>query len=209
MSKASQFIARYGLARFGECVACKVFYRALQTVFRFDAWHATAPFACREYKMTTAKLATSLKPHSVVDIGCGLGEVLAHIAAPSRYGLDVDRGVIRAARLLHGRRIVFATASIFQPSEIGQALPREPVDLVIMTNWLHGMDMDAVCEIIAHLASELTFSRLLIDTYRPEALPDGHAHTVSDLARLGIVRQTIDAGDGVRDLHVIEVRAPA
>lgn len=207
MSRAVAFIRAWGIQRFAGCVACKVAFRVLSVFFPFDPWHATAPYLCREYKSRVVTLAASVGPRIVADIGCGLGEAVVRISADSRYGFDPDKAAIAAARFLFGARATFGVASVFDAAAI-RALVREPeLDLLIMTNWTHGVEMEKIRAAITDLAAVLPIRMLLIDTVRPGQIPGALCHDVAELVSLGPVIRSVDGGDGVRDLHLIAVAA--
>lgn len=203
MSKTLEFVREHGAGRFGACILCKAMFKVLRPIFRFDPWHASAPYPCREYKVQTAALANSLAPRVVVDIGCGLGEVLAQIKDARRIGLDHDPAVLRAARLLYGPQVEFQTVSVFDPAALGRAIGDAEVDLAIMTNWSHGTPLPKLIDTVRAVAQQLRYKHLIIDTVRPGAMAEGEFHSIAQITQLGPVLQTVSAGDGVRDLHVL------
>ncbi len=193
----------HGAGRFGACLFCKGLFSVLQLIFRFDRWHASAPFPCREYKVQTAALANSLAPKVVVDIGCGLGEVLAHIKDARRIGLDHDPAVLRAATALYGSKVEFRTVSVFDPEALGRAIGDARVDLAIMTNWSHGTPLPKLVETVRAVAQQLRYTYLIIDTVRPGAMAEAECHSLEQISAMGPVLRTVSAGDGIRDLHVL------
>jgi len=145
------------MARWIQCRMQRAWLTAMRYVFRFDAWHADAPYACRVYKGCVVDLANSLRPTTVVEVGCGLGEILSRINARDRYGVDSDVRVIRAARFLHPRRIVWihgTAAGLDQ--RIGPAVL---IDCLIMVNWIHNLSPE---ELAATLAPLLPRTRYVI-----------------------------------------------
>lgn len=117
-----------------SCCLCEVALgKALGAVFKLDPWHGAQGFHCRSYKLVAARMANALAPRVVVDVGCGLGDVLVHVNAQRRYGLDPDPRVIRAAKLCRGRRATFLVGSIGEMA----ALPEDRVDLLVMLGWVH------------------------------------------------------------------------
>ncbi len=206
MRRVITFARRWGMRRVAACAFCKFVYRVLRFFYRFDPWHASAPYACREYKHRAVALAASIAPRTVVDIGCGLGEVVARIPAVQRYGLDPAAAVIRAARLLFGRRATFGVASVTEAAAIRGAVSEGEIDLLIMLNWPHGMEIGKLAGAVASLDHLIPVRSILIDTVRPGAIPGSHIHGLGDLKCLGEVVRTVDAGDGFRDLHLIRYR---
>ncbi|HEY8085591.1 MAG TPA: class I SAM-dependent methyltransferase [Methylophilaceae bacterium] len=203
MIQMLEFRRRHGARRLASCIYCKLLYRALQQIYRFDPWHASAPFACREYKVRAVDLASSTHSRVVLDIGCGLGDIIGRVRAEKRWGVDKSTAAIAAARRLFGGRVCFAIGSLFAPDEIANVVPDRPIDLVIITNWAHGVELEQLIVIIRSIQQKLSVRMLLIDTVRPGILEGCFAHSIDDLARLGEVKSSVDCGDGTRDLHLI------
>lgn len=119
-----------------RCRWARLWLRALRMFFGFDAWHAAAPYCCRAYKRTVVELANALHPERVVEVGCGLGDIVSRITAAQRVGIDCDGRVIRAARFLHpgGRWIQGDTAALSRLFP-----PEHRIDCLIMVNWIHAL----------------------------------------------------------------------
>jgi SAM-dependent methyltransferase len=203
LSKTVEFVRVHGAGRFSACIFCKALFSLLRRVFRFDPWHASAPFPCREYKVQTSALANSLAPRVVVDIGCGLGEILSHIKSAERIGLDHDPQVLKAARFLYGSKIAFRTVSVFDAPAVASAIGNSEVDLAIMTNWSHGTPLPTLIETVKAVAQHVRYKYLIIDTVRPDSMAGAKCHSVAEIGQLGPVLRSVSAGDGIRDLHVL------
>src|SRR5882724_2411371 len=79
-SGVRDFVFRFGESAVIKRLRClfeRAWLRTIRRVFRFDEWHANAPYACRPYKKSVVDLANSLRPNTVVEVGCGLGEILS------------------------------------------------------------------------------------------------------------------------------------
>jgi hypothetical protein len=205
LKRTIEIVRRDGIAALGECLFCKMYYRLLQRIFRFDSWHATAPYACRSYKKQTVKLASSLSPSVAVEIGCGLGEIISRLNAKQLYGFDVDVRAVAAARWLFGSKVRFEPGSLFEPRSVAGAVDGKEVDVIMMVNWLHGMKFDAVERSIGALVQYVHPQHLIVDTIKPGMMPDAIFHSVSDFERLGNIERTVAGEDGVRDLHLIRL----
>lgn len=132
-----------------RCHFERAWLRALRVVFRFDSWHANAPYACRAYKKAVVDLANSVSPVTVVEVGCGLGEILSRIIAKNRCGVDADARVIRAARFLHSRRITWIAAAA---AKLEDRLPPDLlIDCLIMVNWIHNLTSEELAETLVPL----------------------------------------------------------
>ncbi|MEO8464185.1 MAG: class I SAM-dependent methyltransferase [Gammaproteobacteria bacterium] len=106
-------------------------------MFQVDPWHAHAPYSCRPYKKVVVDLVNTLKPERVVEVGCGLGDILSRIEARDRFGLDADADVIRAARFLHPGKVRWLHGKI---EDVVQVLPpAADMDCLILVNWIHNL----------------------------------------------------------------------
>ena len=188
----------------GRCWLCQLPLFALRAFYRFDPWHASYPYSCAPYHARAVELASAQKPEIVVEIGCGLGEVLTRVRASHRYGLDQSPQVLRAARLLHGARARFETGSLQDADRIAEVV-RQPIDLLIMTNWPHEFAMREIRGSLAEIRRRVPVKSLLIDTIHPGLQGYRHWHTVDDLRQLGRVEISIDGTDGLRDLNIVRL----
>jgi hypothetical protein len=144
-------------------------------------------------------------PAVVVDIGCGLGDVISRVPADMRFGCDPDQGAISAGRLLFGRSVFFVQASISDTQLITEAIGIRSIDLLIMTNWLHGWTAKDLLSALERLREHVAIKMILIDSVRPGRILGAHSHTSATFAMIGRTIRTVDAGDGVRDLHLIDL----
>lgn len=148
-----------------RCRLARLRLGVLQRIFGFDPWHAAAPYACRPYKRAAVGLVNSLQPESVVEVGCGLGEILSRIQARRRVGFDSDPAVIRAARFLHprGTRWIEADASA-----VARLLPHEQrIGCLVMINWIHDLTSGRLAECVLPLLQRTDF--ILLDAIDSDA----------------------------------------
>jgi hypothetical protein len=130
--------------------------QALRPIFRFDAWHAAAPYSCRPYKKAVVDLVNALHPAVVIEVGCGLGDIISRVRARERLGVDWDARVIRAARFLHpfGRWLNGDCISLQK-----LITARRSIDCLIMVNWIHGLCPSALEQLLLPL---LPLTRYLV-----------------------------------------------
>lgn len=147
------------------CRLERVWLGVLSRLFGFDAWHAAAPYSCRPYKKQVVELVNALHPACVVEIGCGLGDILSRVTAPQRFGVDADVGVIRAARLLRGSGVRWIHGTV---DEVERLLPqRLPIDCLIMVNWIHNLSPESLAEVLLPLLTRVRY--LLLDAIDVDA----------------------------------------
>jgi SAM-dependent methyltransferase len=197
-------VKRFDPLRIGKLVALRILYDGLRCVYGFHRWHAGASYASRTYKARTVALVESLKPETVVEIGCGLGEILARTSAKKRFGFDQDPAVIAAARVLHGRSVSFHLAALAAPARIAEIVAG-PIDVLIMVNWPHELSIDEIDAALRRLTESTAVSYLVIDAIAEHLEGYQHHHSPADLSRLGEVASVVDGGDGIRQLYAIRI----
>jgi len=142
-----------------RCRCERLWLRGLRLVFRFDAWHASAPYSCRPYKSKVVELVNALAPATAVEVGCGLGEILSRVTASERFGFDTDRAVIRAARFLHGDQVHWIHADF---AAVALSLPQQRrIDCLIMVNWIHNISPEQLWACLLPLLPRLRW--LIVD----------------------------------------------
>ncbi len=199
ISRKLDALRRVGLLRTLRCRAVRLWLGFLAWYFRFDPWHADAPYCCRTYKKTVVDLVNSLAPNSVIEIGCGLGELLYRIHSSRRYGYDVDLGVIRAARILHGSKISFFHGDATK-------VEQSDIDVLILVNWIHGQSPVELEGLVKPLLNRVRY--LVLDAIDPDG-PDSYrykhdfAFLEGKAKRLSITR----ALDEPRSFHLYRVIA--
>lgn len=109
-----------------------IYYYFLQKKYGFNKWHIS-PFELRKYIQDAARYINQSNPKAVIDIGCGLGELLRHISAESRIGYDLDfKNIQCACRLDHSGGIQFHTGSF-------ERVKGQTADFLVTLNFTAGM----------------------------------------------------------------------
>jgi hypothetical protein len=156
----------YALARRARITLDTAVLQLLRLLFGFHPWHARSPSSARPYCKQLAELVSRLGPNSVIEVGCGLGAILSRVKAERRCGYDTDAGVIRTARLFHGRSVQFINGSFEQISDTR-------IDVLIAVNCLHDFPPEQVECWIAPLLPVVRY--LLVDAIKPGS-PGGYRY---------------------------------
>ncbi|QNN65720.1 class I SAM-dependent methyltransferase [Sphingomonas rhizophila] len=119
-------------------------------------WHN--PTSARPYRLLVAEMINRRDPRVVVEVGCGLGAILARLKAPHRIGYDTDAGALRAARLLRSGGIEFKQGSL---AEVGEPA----MDILVLVNWIHDVSPADLREGIMPLIARTRF--LMVDAIDP------------------------------------------
>jgi hypothetical protein len=86
------------------------------------------------------------------------------VNAAERFGLDIDAGVIRAARFLHprGARWIHGDAS-----SVALVLPKDRrIDCLIMVNWIHALSPQQLATWVLPLVPRTRY--LILDAIDPD-----------------------------------------
>ncbi len=171
----------------------------LKIFFGFDNWHVYAS-SRPKYVKVVWDIANSLKPRNkVVEIGCGLGNLLEGLKYESKIGIDIDQRVIRAARFIHSIR---GSEIIFKNSDFEERYRAKDANLVVMVNWIHSIPAEELRKkinvIINNILSENGY--LLcegVSVYK-------YYHSKSFFEEFGEIKIS-HLVDG-REIHLIKVR---
>ena len=180
-------------------------YFALSVVYRFDRWHYRVVRDNCAYFDSVRGIHEDIAPRTTIEIGCGLGEILSGLRSPVRTGIDRDAAVIRAARAIRPRSMTFVTDTEFAACATRFEAP-EPVCLIFL-NWFHACTPEEVQRIVREYASWTRATHIVHDVITARSGGYRFQHPPTLLEELGSVTAVVDAGDGIRRLVVVQVRA--
>src|SRR4051812_38759212 len=114
-------------------VASKIFRRFLRAIYGFEFWHTYA-LADRNYALEIIKYCNGLsKRGSVIEIGCGLGDIIRNIDFSKKLGCDIDPRVLSGARILG---LFKKPKIVFKQFTFPTTTLEGSVDLIITVNWV-------------------------------------------------------------------------
>ena len=90
----------------------------LHLFFHFDRWHIGATYYLKPYKSQVVRIINNLAMDTVIEIGCGLGDIISRVDSLKRLGIDPDSQVIKCATLLHGRKCNFYASDLTSSATI-------------------------------------------------------------------------------------------
>lgn len=180
--------------------------RALQRVYGFDDWHvghANESYVSDVVRYLNARPESARQ--SVVDIGCGTGDIVRRLRFRHRLGLDRDAGVLAAARVL-----AFPQSSTdlrFERFEFPTGTLAGAHDAIIMVNWTHLVEPGQLrlvlqCYAAEHLRPD---GVVVIDTVNDPAYT--HAHDVHALALKGMAIELLGQYSRGRRVWVLHAMA--
>jgi len=198
----SAFVREHGAKATASCIICKLWLKLLTKLFRLRPWVQRAPYACRPYKAEAVRLANSVGPDLVVDIGCGIGDIVSKVRAKRRFGFDRDKASIKAAKWLY-RQTTFGDAAL-SDAEIVAEKVAAPIDLLIMVNWTHGISFEDMAAGIAKLKQLIPVKYFLIDSINSD-WKNSHRHTRDQLSQLGEIHTSMASKEDVRTWYLVRL----
>jgi cyclopropane fatty-acyl-phospholipid synthase-like methyltransferase len=147
----------------------------LRWIFRFDAWHVG--HAGEAYARRVVEFLNGWAPAdrgAVVEIGCGLGDILRRLRFRTRLGLDRDPRVLAAARflaLLTGHwRLAFRVFDFPEAALDGR------YHAIVLVNWIHEVAPERLRTALrAYYAAHLEpGGAIIVDTVRDPAYTYNH-----------------------------------
>lgn len=147
----------------------------LKTFFRFDKWHVIASGE-RKYVHDIIKFLNNLPEQerkSVVEIGCGLGDIIKKLRYAIKVGYDNEKNVTRAARFLAS--ITFNDTEfsefVFPTSKLNDKL-----NAIVMVNWIHHVESSLLKEYLElyFLKNLSAYGCIIIDTVQAKNYKYNH-----------------------------------
>jgi len=139
-----------------------------------DLWHIRHNIYCRPYKRRVIEVANSLNPNSVIEIGCGLGEIISRVKAQYRVGVDMDKACIYLANKLN-KGPIYIQGSF----DSVLALQVKDIDLLIMVGFIHVTPIDTLSFHINQILDSKTCKYIITDRYREDYPEQGIVHDLS------------------------------
>ena len=119
--------------------------RILVYLFRLNNWHSSL---CedRPYAQMVILLANSTHANSLIDFGCGLGEISLKAKAENKLLVDSDPKIIRY--------LSFIKLFTNQNFRVSLTADMAKYELAIVVNWTHNIDPDSLRVFIKKLHAE-------------------------------------------------------
>jgi len=163
-------------------------------------WHIKVNIYCRPYKWRVIEVANSLNPNSVIDIGCGLGEIISRVKAQYRVGIDIDKSCIYLANKLN-KGPIYIEGSF----DSVLALQVKEIDLLIIVGLIHGISMDTLSFHINQILDSKTCKYIITDRYKEDYPERGIVHDLSKYNKRIKLINAYDDYEGYRDIMLWRV----
>ena len=145
----------------------------LQKILGFDEWHLKS-IEERKYAISIINRVNELilkdqfdSRGCVIELGCGLGDLISGIKFRNKIGYDIDSKAIWGARLIHPFNSCFKVGSFFN-------IVGKHVNCLIAVNFLHCIESVDVKNMFNHIAQNNSIDRIIVDSV--ETPPYKYSH---------------------------------
>jgi SAM-dependent methyltransferase len=161
IEKLRYLIFHYGVINFLKGILKIPYYKFLIKRYNADRWQ-TFPAELRIYAMALVKLINTLaktnKWTHVVEIGCGIGDILRKIEVEDKQGYDISDTAILVAKLLDkNQRIKYKTGSF-------NCVKNQKIDCLISVNFIHMLPPTTLRTFYDNILVENDIQFLIVDT---------------------------------------------
>ncbi|ACZ89216.1 hypothetical protein Aros01_07414 [Streptosporangium roseum] len=183
---------KHGVGNTVTALTRKVLLSPLLSAYGADKWHLRG-FHTTNYKKVAVALAREVPGSSrvVVEVGCGLGDIVSRVKADKKFGYDVDSATISCARLLGRLRRPDTSYRVGSFDSLVH-LECESIDLLIAMGWLHYMPDEWIEENLRSLLKNKPVQYIMVDEF-----PGQRGRIETMMKAFGtLVRQESDWQDG-------------
>jgi hypothetical protein len=160
-----KLMRRHGVGNVTRELGRRMLVSPLLAAYGTQRWHNRG-FCTTNYKKIVVAMARQLpeRPDVVVEVGCGLGDLVSRVRAGHRFGYDIDAQVVACARVLQRFRrgeVIYRTGSI----DSLEQLEFDVVDLLITIGWLHVFTDEWIQEQLRALTKTKLVRYVLVDEF--------------------------------------------
>ena len=163
----------------------------LRIWFKYPKWHDLALIECEYAQYIVRHLNKKQTRGQVLEIGCGMGNILRNLDFETRIGVDIDDKVLKAFGFLN----YFSSANK-NIKLVNLGIDDLPIykncDAIILVNWIHELDKQTLLSYLNKLfhqylshGGELIFDTVSKKSYR-------HNHSIEAVIKsLSIDKDTV------------------
>lgn len=149
-----------------RCLYQRLIYKIKFRNLDLYSWHLSGTYFCRVYKKVVLDIINNLEPSFYIDIGCGLGEILARVNLDSNFkvGYDIDNKLEKAIEIINKENFKFFSNESKMINYAKKFKNKQNKKLVIsVLNFSHTLKADELNKIINKYHSNLGKYILIID----------------------------------------------
>lgn len=136
--------------------------RCICKVLKIPEWHVTqstkrpyAVFIIRKINEMIEK--SEITGGKIIEVGCGMGDIISSIKYRDKSGYDLDKRVIWGGRIIHPGKALFRTGTF-------DDISNEDIAVLIMVNFLHDFDDEYCRKKLDVFFKNNRVSRIVVDS---------------------------------------------
>ena len=176
-------------------------------IFKFDSWHIKSNYYLRPYKREAVEIINSFNFNNVIEIGCGLCEIISRVKCKNKIAIDIDKSIIKTCNYLYKGKISLYQGSLFDKNlEIINLKNKNFADnLLICINWPHNYNFNDLFNALKIFSEKYNITHLMIDLIIDNSKKHyKYSHTKNNLLRFGKILKSKDISN-TRSLYLIKI----
>jgi len=165
----------------------------LSRIYHFEKWHWKNNLESVKYKKVVINKINELSVKTVIEVGCGLGEILGNLNAKHVIGYDTSKEVIVAGKFLY-KKVQFNTSDLnYQPIKS---------DLFITLNWIHNIESTELENLLKPHIETSTF--FICDSAKGPGYK--FKHSFENMFQSNLVDKQIIFSDSSREIYLFRIQ---
>jgi hypothetical protein len=189
-----------------KCAISIMYLYFLKKIYKFDSWHYTASYYCKPYKKQVVTILDEYNDlGSIVEIGCGLGDIVAHTKFDFKYGVDLSVPTVKCAKFLYGGDVNFSVGSFGEAKSL--LVDNNILSTVIVAiNWTHNIEFDILSDAFRNLLKGIDEGYIVVDIINKGLVSYKYRHNISQYKKHFNIISEVDSMDNVRRFITLELK---
>ena len=185
-----------------NCFRLRLYFFLLCLIFKFNKWHFRSTYYCSPYKKSVVDIINKniSKSDIVVEVGCGIGEIIRRINCRTRIGIDRCVNVINAAKFYNRKENINFISGSFNSIN-------STFDHILLLNFTHEIPENKLIRILKAMISKHNPKTIFIDSYHNHYFKHLRHHDFIKIFRhfkVYMLKEKKLIGDGKRFLYVFK-----
>jgi hypothetical protein len=185
-----------------NCFRLRLYFFLLFLIFKFDKWHFRATYYCSPYKKSAVDIINKNISNSdiVVEVGCGIGEIISRINCRTRIGIDRCANVINAAKFYNRKENIKFISGSFNSIDTN-------FDHILLLNFTHEISENKLIGILKIMILKHNPKTIFIDSYHNNYFKHLRHHDFIKIFshfKVYVLKEKKLLGDGKRLLYVFK-----
>lgn len=194
-------INELSLFGFVLCIFEKIKFKVIGLFYNVEKWHLNTPFNCRRYKKTVVNVVNNLNPLTVVEVGCGSGDIISRISAKSKIAFDIDDNIISFAENYYKNKNVCFNVGSFETVLQYEDKLNQKIDCLVLVNWVHLLSCTEIKEKLdKYIFENFKVKYIIFDKY----ISKYHVHDFRCIDNIELIDEI--KTDAQRSILVFEVK---